>query len=204
MNETSAVPDKKQRLLNATVSLMIQGGFSNTSVDEICKAAGVTKGSFFHYFTNKDQICFQAMELWTQGWCQILDSSHIYNIESRLARLDALFDVMEQAYLAPGIPHGCLVGTIAQERALISEEYKSHCSSHLDTWVERTQQLLDDAVAEKRPVMEFDTLEVSWWLCTFVQGTMLLSKLHTDHKITLSNIRHCRAYVRSFWPNHEW
>src|SRR5687768_11297513 len=44
----------RERLLAATQQLILSKGFPATSVDEICEVAGVTKGSFFYHFTNKD------------------------------------------------------------------------------------------------------------------------------------------------------
>ena len=44
------------RLLDAAQELMLAKGYVATTVDEICTAAGVTKGSFFHYFRNKEEF----------------------------------------------------------------------------------------------------------------------------------------------------
>lgn len=43
----------RQGLIDATVRLMLKQGFAATSVDLICKEAGMTKGSFFHHFGSK-------------------------------------------------------------------------------------------------------------------------------------------------------
>ncbi|MBI4490372.1 MAG: TetR/AcrR family transcriptional regulator, partial [Deltaproteobacteria bacterium] len=46
----------QERLLDASQQLMLAKGFVATTVDEICEAAGVTKGSFFHYFKSKEDL----------------------------------------------------------------------------------------------------------------------------------------------------
>ncbi|MGO4376156.1 TetR/AcrR family transcriptional regulator, partial [Paenibacillus sp. MCAF20] len=50
------IPEKKNKLLNASLQLMLSKGYYATTVDEICAEASVTKGSFFHYFKNKEDI----------------------------------------------------------------------------------------------------------------------------------------------------
>src|SRR5437588_558763 len=47
----------RERLLDAAQRLMLARGFAATSVDEICAAAKLTKGSFFHYFESKGRPC---------------------------------------------------------------------------------------------------------------------------------------------------
>ncbi|MBL9052404.1 MAG: helix-turn-helix transcriptional regulator, partial [Tabrizicola sp.] len=40
--------EARARLIEAARSLVRHKGFAATSVDELCAAAGVTKGAFFH------------------------------------------------------------------------------------------------------------------------------------------------------------
>src|SRR5215831_8431850 len=46
----------KQKLLDTAQELMLAKGYTATSVDEVCEAAGLTKGSFFHYFEGKEHL----------------------------------------------------------------------------------------------------------------------------------------------------
>lgn len=46
----------RQGLIDTAVRLMLKQGFAATSVDLICKEAGMTKGSFFHHFGSKEAI----------------------------------------------------------------------------------------------------------------------------------------------------
>jgi len=40
----------KEKLFEAAQALILGKGFAGTTVDDICKASKLTKGSFFHYF----------------------------------------------------------------------------------------------------------------------------------------------------------
>ncbi|MBR4396175.1 MAG: TetR/AcrR family transcriptional regulator [Eubacteriaceae bacterium] len=52
-------PDTKRLLLECARSLFSEKEFEAVSVNEICAAAGVTKGAFYHYFDSKYDICIQ-------------------------------------------------------------------------------------------------------------------------------------------------
>ena len=51
---TVAAPAKtgnaREAILDAATRVMRQKGYGATSVDDLCREAGVTKGAFFHHF----------------------------------------------------------------------------------------------------------------------------------------------------------
>lgn len=198
MQTQETIPEKKGKLIQAAVGLMLRQGYAGTSVDEICAAAGVTKGSFFHYFSSKEDICIAAMDAWAGGWTCILEDAKFDQIPDPFDRVQKLFQIMEHAYLTQPEP-GCLVGTVAQELSLPNEKFRVACEAHLEVWKVATTKLLADAKAAHPPKTDFDPEEVAWWLCSYVQGTLLIAKTRPDRAIVTSNIRHCRAYVNGLF-----
>ena len=55
----------RARLLDAAVQVIRTKGLSATSVDDLCAAAGVTKGAFFHHFESKQALAVAAAEYWS-------------------------------------------------------------------------------------------------------------------------------------------
>jgi TetR/AcrR family transcriptional repressor of nem operon len=60
--QKSEMPETKRQLVDAAVTLMRIKGYNATTVDDICAAASVTKGAFFHYFKSKEDIAKAAVE----------------------------------------------------------------------------------------------------------------------------------------------
>ena len=58
-------PSARTHLLNAAFSLIRAKGYSATSVDDLCRAAGVTKGAFFHHFKSKEELAVAAAQHWS-------------------------------------------------------------------------------------------------------------------------------------------
>src|SRR5579885_1226019 len=50
----------RRRLLASARQLFGANGFNGTSVDEVVRAAGVTKGALYHHFADKDAL-FRAV-----------------------------------------------------------------------------------------------------------------------------------------------
>ena len=49
-------------LLDAMRTLALRKGFAAATVDEVCSAAGVTKGSFYHHFATKEALGLATLQ----------------------------------------------------------------------------------------------------------------------------------------------
>ena len=52
------------RILQSAYQLFAKSGYEATSVAEICQAAGVSKGAFYHHFPTKQAVFLKLMENW--------------------------------------------------------------------------------------------------------------------------------------------
>ena len=54
--------DTHERILDAAEPLVTANGFAGTSIDDILKSAGLTKGAFFHHFKSKADLARELIE----------------------------------------------------------------------------------------------------------------------------------------------
>jgi TetR/AcrR family transcriptional repressor of nem operon len=54
--------ETKNTLMETAIDLVWQSNYSSVGVAEICKQAGVTKGSFYHYFETKADLFYEASQ----------------------------------------------------------------------------------------------------------------------------------------------
>jgi TetR/AcrR family transcriptional repressor of nem operon len=52
----------RQRILDTAEELVMSKGFAGTSIDDILKKAGLTKGAFFHHFKGKAEMARELVE----------------------------------------------------------------------------------------------------------------------------------------------
>src|SRR5260370_41878938 len=72
--------DAKQKLLKVACELIWENSYGGVSVDEICEAAKVHKGSLYHFFRTKEDVAVAACgNLWEteQAAMDRLFSSHV-------------------------------------------------------------------------------------------------------------------------------
>jgi len=61
--------DTRTNILTAALDLFAKSGYDATSVTDICKAAEISKGAFYHHFPSKQSL-FMAL---LQDWLDMLD-----------------------------------------------------------------------------------------------------------------------------------
>lgn len=85
--------ETRTAILDAAAQLSRQGGFGKMTIREICSAAGVTTGAFYHHFSSKE-------DLLTQGFSSLdsflLEKLAPYQDKSPLERLEALVTLYAQ------------------------------------------------------------------------------------------------------------
>ena len=80
----------KEALLLACMRLFARHGFANTSVDEIARAAKVTKGAVYWHFEDKDALFGAILEMIREQWQRaVLDP--VLSAKGAEAQLEQLF-----------------------------------------------------------------------------------------------------------------
>jgi TetR/AcrR family transcriptional repressor of nem operon len=70
---SKTIPDTKQMLIDTASELIWKNSYGSVSVDDICKAADVKKGSFYHFFPLKVDLAIAAMEEFYQSKKAVFD-----------------------------------------------------------------------------------------------------------------------------------
>jgi AcrR family transcriptional regulator len=85
--KTSAPVDTRAELIEAARRLFAREGYDATSVQAVIDAVGVSKGSFYHYFTSKESVLDSVVETMTR---QALDEVTPLVDDAALSAIDKL------------------------------------------------------------------------------------------------------------------
>ena len=192
----------RQRLVAVARDLVLRQGYSATGVDHICRAAGVTKGAFFHHFKSKDQVGEAVLADWSDFGMNMFAEARAEPARHPLDHFHRFIDILIGLVRDPPAPVSCVIGIVAQEKSLVSPALRESCSLHLASWTDFVRQLLEEAKAAQPPRTEFDAAEVAWFLNSVWQGSMLIAKARQDPEMFVHNLEHARAHVdRLFGPH---
>ncbi|WP_395748382.1 TetR/AcrR family transcriptional regulator [Prosthecobacter sp.] len=185
----------RQRLIDATVRLMLQQGFSATSVDQICKEAGMTKGGFFHHFENKEALGLAAIDWWGRMGTALYEEAWKDDSIDPLAQLHRLLEIMSGFTRRSEDAVVCMVGMMSQEMSATSPAFQAACAKELDLWTENAAKLLAAAKKKHKTRTKFDPVKVAWFLNSLWQGSMLIGKTCRSQELIRHNLKLARDYV---------
>lgn len=66
-----SINNTKSKIVSAAWKLFYEQGFDSTTVDEIVKLSGTSKGSFYHYFESKDSLIGSLAYLFDEKYTQL-------------------------------------------------------------------------------------------------------------------------------------
>src|SRR5580698_522610 len=115
MNSTETRHDSKTRFLDAALHVIRAKGYSATRIEDVCEAAGLTKGSFFHHFDSKEALALAAADYWGEITGGLFATAPYHDPADPLNRVLAYIDFRKALLLGDLPDFTCLVGTMVQE-----------------------------------------------------------------------------------------
>jgi TetR/AcrR family transcriptional regulator, transcriptional repressor for nem operon len=187
--------DAKQKILNAAELLIEQRGYSALGVAEICKAAGVPKGSFYYFFESKEALALAVIdghwEVQRRTWEQILGSDarpsspleqQLFST-SALEQLRRLFEATEAELRAgqagSGTVSGCLFGNLTLEMSNQTEVIRGRLQEIFDDQVDMVASVVARA-RERREVSVTDSRQAARSIVAQLEGQIMFAKLYND------------------------
>ena len=173
-----SLPDAPRMvLIRAGVAVLTEKGFSAVGIEEILSAAGVPKGSFYHYFASKEAFGLALIDAYADYFTRKLD--RCFSDESRLPldRLRGFFDDVRDGMARFGYRRGCLVGNLGQEMGTLPESFRDRLSATLRDWEERTAGCLSAAQAAGQVAPGADCAALARFFWIGWEGAVLRAKL---------------------------
>jgi TetR/AcrR family transcriptional repressor of nem operon len=186
----------RQKLLDAAQGLMLAKGYTATSVDEICTAAGLTKGSFFHYFEGKEDLGKVVAERFAAAMRERFEAAPFRRKKDALDRALGRVDFLIELSQHPEARHGCLLGTFVQELSATHPEIRAVCARCFEESAQTFRQDLEEARATHAPRARWSAQSVADHLTAVAQGAIILAKARQDPKVVRESLTHFREYLR--------
>lgn len=137
--------DTRTDIIRAGLSIMARQGFNSTGIDAVLKRANVPKGSFYHYFSSKQEFGLNVLEHFAGGIDGIFTSFLADESISPLARLKNCVDSLVDRFEQNNCSIGCLAANLGQEMADQSEEFRERLEGVFRSWIGHFERCLSEA-----------------------------------------------------------
>lgn len=143
--------DTKQKLIDTAIALIWQSSYGAVSVDDICKASDVKKGSFYHYFPSKSALAVAILDFMFEDGRADMDCCFSPDVPplERFARLiDMWIAEQKDAMAQYGRVCGCPFTSIGSEMAVQDDLICAKVREMIGRIERYFESALRDAVAE--------------------------------------------------------
>ncbi len=158
--------DTKAELIRSGLEQLTEQGFSSSGIEQILKKVGVPKGSFYHYFANKEAFGKAVIESYASFFAKRLDNFLLDTTFTPLDRLNNYVENAKQAMESFQFKRGCLIGNLGQEVSLLPESFRQQLIDIFLVWQQRVAACLKEAQAQGyiSEIADCDLLAEYFWI----------------------------------------
>ncbi len=168
----------RDTIINAGIGIFLEKGYNGAGLKEILDAANVPKGSFYHFFKNKEAFGKEALNYYSEQFTPVLQQFFVESKLSPLARFEAFFAAMTELFnTEKNCKGGCLVGNLAQELADVNDELRQCILQIMQSWSRYFKNNLDAAVKAGELANDTDTQALAEFILNSWEGALLKMKI---------------------------
>lgn len=177
--------ETKEKLLQVGFDLMWDSSYGSVSVDDICKRAGINKGSFYHFFPSKADLAVEAYEEHWKEKRPAMDrlfSPQTPPLERLQKFCQFLYVAQKEKAEKYGHVCGCPYASVGSEVATLDEKIRGRVQQLMSYNLKYFESAIADAVREgsatvKNPASAAHTMQ------SLVLGKLLEARVQNDLKV---------------------
>ena len=186
----------REKLLGTALRLVREKGYDATSVDDLCRSAGVTKGAFFHHFVSKERLGVAATQFWTKVTSQVFAQANYHRFEDPLDQLIGYVDFRIQLLQGRSLAEcTCLLGTMAQEKYESSPAIRDACFEGIHIHATEVAKMIAAAKTRHAPNASWQAESLALYTQAVIQGAFVLAKAKNEVALAADMILHLRRYI---------
>jgi TetR/AcrR family transcriptional repressor of nem operon len=189
----------RDRILNSAEPLIMAQGFAGTSIDEILKKTGLTKGAFFHHFKGKNDLARALVERHTrrnmamfEQFAAQAEAKSAEPLEQTLLFLEAFENYVDNL---TDQPSGCIYAAYTYESLQFDPSIIDFVGDALRKWtsiyVRKFQHVLD----RYDPALPVTARQLGEMIVSIVEGGLMLQRAYGDARLTSRQSEQFRNYL---------
>lgn len=169
--------DARERIVRSAARLFLTRSYDGVSVDELCAAADVRKGSFYYYFASKPELAAAVIDFHADALIALMAEVRTGTSMERLYGLaDVTGGIQERYQERFGRIVGCPFGNLAAELSTVDDLVRARVAAAFERWEGQITTVCREVAADGglRPGLDPDRLARA--ILAQAQGQILLAK----------------------------
>lgn len=163
-------------LISEGLKALLAHGYDGVGIGTVLAAAGVPKGSFYHFFRSKEDFACALLDAYEAHYAQSRDEILDDPTHPPLTRLRLYFEARLEEVEAGPSHGGCLYGVLSQTAATRGPELRQKLSDCFDKWQQGLTAVLEEARDGGDLPRDLDTAAAAAFLIEAYEGAMVRMK----------------------------
>jgi TetR/AcrR family transcriptional repressor of nem operon len=195
MDEMQNLHESKTKFLNSALQVIRVKGYTATRVEDLCAAAGLTKGSFFHHFSSKEDLILAATEHSDAISAAFFAAAPWRSLEDPLDRLLAYID-FRRGLLKGELPeYTCFAGTMVQEIYRTHPSIREACEQSITGHASILEPDIAEAIRKYSIAADWTPSSLALYMQAVLQGGLILAKATGGPEVAAACLDHLRRYL---------
>ena len=197
----------KDRLLDIAERYILQNGFAATSIEDLIKEAGITKGGFFYHFDGKNALAYALMQRYRErdaflfsGLFKRAEELTDDPLQQMLVFVKLLAEMMSDL---EGLHPGCLVASFTYESHQVNEEVRQITADSVMDWRRLFREQLEKIDARYTANSDTSCDDLADMLSTIIEGGIIVSRALNDPSILVKQLLEYRSYIKLLYANQH-
>lgn len=156
--------------------LFLIHSYQGTGINDILKACGVPKGSFYFYFPSKEDFALAVVDYHIEQSREFV-MQNLCNMElSPLNRIAAYLDSISKGMVDCNFAIGCAFGTMAQEMSTLSPKLRTALSKAFQIQVDHIIDCIQAGQAAGEIEPNLKPAKTAGFIMSSLQGAQIIAK----------------------------
>ena len=190
----------RDRILDAAQGLVMAQGFAGTSIDDILKKAGLTKGAFFHYFKGKADLAHALVERHAKADLAMFEE---FAARAEAASTDPLEQVILfleyfEEYISDSADPspGCMYAVYTYESMQFEPAVRDFVADILRQWTSIYVRKFQEVLDRYEPAIPVTARQLAEMIVSAVEGGLVLQRAFGDFRVTSRQSEQFRNYLK--------
>jgi TetR/AcrR family transcriptional repressor of nem operon len=197
----------RERILEAAETLIMAQGFAGTSIDDILKSAGLTKGAFFHHFKGKGELARVLVEKHARNDLALFEdfAAHAEKESDDPLEQTLLFLEAFEKYVSNlgEQPPGCIYAVYTYESMQFDPSIREFVADTLRLWTSIFVRRFHDVIDRYEPALPVTARELAEMIVSVIEGGFVLARAYGDGRLTARQSQQFRNYLQLLFGGRE-
>jgi TetR/AcrR family transcriptional regulator, transcriptional repressor for nem operon len=189
----------RDRITHAAEELIMAKGFAGTSIDDILKSAGLTKGAFFHHFKGKGDLARVLVENHARRDIEMFEGfvvSAEKEIDDPLEQIFLVLEAFEKMVSGLGEqPPGCIYAVYTYESMQFEPAIRDFVADTLRRWTSIYTRKFHEVLDRYPPALPVTARELAEMVIAVIEGGFVLARAYGDGRLTARQTEQVRNYL---------